>query len=67
VSGRGGNPFPTGLNFGGPAAERLERALAAVARENARRVPCPAPGCALNVLPENLRHHLDTVHGEDDD
>lgn len=60
-----GNPYPSGLNFGGPAARRMERALARVARENARRVACAH--CELMILPENMQRHVAVVHGGDDE
>jgi len=60
-----GNSYPVGLNFGGPAAQRLERALGRTARENARRVQCEH--CDLLILPENMLRHLEVVHGGDDD
>lgn len=59
-----GNPYPTGLAFGGAAAQRLQRRLAVQARENARRVPCPV--CALKILPENMNRHVAIVHGDEE-
>lgn len=54
------NPYPTGLAFGGAAARRLQRRLAAKAQENARRVPCRH--CELLILPETMPRHLAVVH-----
>jgi hypothetical protein len=57
-----GNPYPVGLSFGGPAAQRMERQLAVIARENKRRRPCPH--CRLAVLPETMARHIAIVHGD---
>ncbi len=57
------NPYPTGLNFGGAAAQRLEALLQVKAAENARRIPCSH--CGLMILPETMRRHTDIVHDED--
>ena len=60
MSGKANNPYPTGLAFGGAAAQRLQARLGAQAKENARRVPCPH--CTLAILPENMGRHLLIVH-----
>lgn len=57
------NPYPTGLSFGGAAAERIKGELTKLAAENARRVPCPH--CELAVLPENMGRHVAICHGDD--
>lgn len=51
-----------GLNFGGKAAERVQRQLEEVRRENARRVRCAR--CDLTILPENMDRHVALVHDE---
>lgn len=56
------NPFPTGLSFGGAAADRIKGKLAEMAAENARRVRCAQ--CELMILPENMQRHVEIVHGE---
>lgn len=58
------NHTPKGWGFGGAAFQRAQSAAAALARENARRLPCP--DCGLAVLPESLARHRDIVHGEDE-
>jgi hypothetical protein len=58
------NPYPTGLRFGGAAAQRLERRLGKLAVENTRRVRCDQ--CDLMILPENMSRHLAIVHGDDE-
>jgi len=58
------NPFPTGLSFGGAAAERIKGKLAEMAADNARRVRCDR--CDLTILPENMPRHVAIVHGDDE-
>lgn len=58
------NTVPKGWAFGGAAFQRAQSAAAAMAKENARRVPCP--DCGLAVLPQGLARHRDLVHAEDE-
>lgn len=44
------------------ANSRMEAAMLAVARDNARRVPCKH--CALPVLPETMARHVAACHDE---
>jgi hypothetical protein len=57
------NPYPTGLNFGGPPAQRIKTKLAEMAAENARRVPCAE--CGLQILPEDMPRHVAICHGDE--
>jgi hypothetical protein len=57
------NPYPTGLGFGGAAAERIKVKLAEMAAENARRVPCAL--CGLHILPEDMPRHVAICHGDE--
>ena len=56
------NTIPKGWAFGGAAFQRAQRSATAMAKENARRVPCP--DCSLAVLPENLARHREIAHEE---
>lgn len=50
-----------GLNFGGQSATKIERNMAILNRQNARRVPCLH--CGLRILPgADMRRHVRVCH-----